>query len=92
MKGKIFLFLVVILWPIHIFAQAFGYKVEAQSSVSNRTTPLWLNANHYGLSSLEKSNGYFLAGVEKKDSLMRSEKQAGVLAWNWLQPITIHLR
>ena len=74
MQGKIFLSLAIILWPVHIFAQAFGYKVEAQSSVSNRMTPLWLNANHYGLSSLEKSNGYLLAGVEKKDSLTGDRK------------------
>lgn len=32
--------------------------VEMQGSVSNGKTPLWLNANKYGLSSLEKTNGY----------------------------------
>lgn len=30
------------------------YKVEMQSSFSGNKTPLWLNANRYGLSSLEK--------------------------------------
>lgn len=34
------------------------YKVEAQGSLSHGTTPLWLNANKYGLSSLDESNGY----------------------------------
>ncbi|MGN1375666.1 MAG: hypothetical protein ACI4V5_03840, partial [Prevotella sp.] len=39
------------------------YKVEMQSSVSEDKTPLWLNANKYGLSSLEKSNGYMRAAL-----------------------------
>ena len=34
------------------------YKVEIQGSVSSGKTPLWLNANKYGLSSLEENNGY----------------------------------
>ena len=39
------------------------FKVEMQGSFSNGKTPLWLNANKYGLSSLEKNNGYFRASV-----------------------------
>ena len=39
------------------------YKAEAQASVSDGKTPLWLNANKYGLSSLEKTNGYVRASV-----------------------------
>ena len=39
------------------------YNVEAQASFSNDKTPLWLNANKYGLSSLEKKNGYVRASV-----------------------------
>ena len=39
------------------------YKAEAQVSVSDNKTPLWLNANKYGLSSLEKTNGYVRAAV-----------------------------
>ena len=39
-------------------------RTEAQVSVaSGEHTPLWLNANKYGLSSLEKSNGYLRAGA-----------------------------
>lgn len=34
------------------------YQAEFQTSVSKGKTPLWLNANKYGLSSLEKNNGY----------------------------------
>lgn len=43
-----------------------SWKVEMQSTnCSGDFTPLWLNANRYGLSSLEKNNGYLLAGVER---------------------------
>ncbi len=41
------------------------YLVEAQVSVSKDNTPLWLNANKYGLSSLEETNGYFRAAIER---------------------------
>ena len=41
------------------------YKIEAQASVAKGKTPLWLNANHYGLSSLEQTNGYLRASVER---------------------------
>ena len=34
------------------------YHVETQLSVSKGKTPLWLNANKYGLSSLSATNGY----------------------------------
>ncbi len=39
------------------------YNVEMQSTFSKGTTPLWLNANRYGLSSLANGNGYLRAGV-----------------------------
>lgn len=38
---------------------------EAQYSCSNGNTPLWLNANKYGLSSLESQNGYFRAAATR---------------------------
>lgn len=34
------------------------YKAELEGSFSHGKTPLWLNANRYGLSSLEQENGY----------------------------------
>ena len=40
-----------------------SYMVEAQTSISKEKTPLWLNANKFGRSSLEESNGYFRAAV-----------------------------
>ena len=39
------------------------YNVEMQGSFSNEKTPLWLNANKFGLSSLEKNNGYLRGSV-----------------------------
>ena len=39
------------------------YRTEAQGSFSSGSTPLWLNANKYGLSSLESVNGYMRASV-----------------------------
>lgn len=50
------------------------YKIEGQGSADNGTTPLWLNANKHGLSSLDETNGYFRAAVERKlssDSVRR---------------------
>lgn len=39
-------------------------RTEAQVTASDGDhTPLWLNANKYGLSSLETTNGYVRAGV-----------------------------
>lgn len=48
------------------------YKVEMQATGGNNATPLWLNANKYGLSSIHPQNGYMRAGVFrslKSDSL-----------------------
>ncbi len=45
--------------------KGLGYAVEAQATISSAQTPLWLNANKHGLSSLEKTNGYLLAGIER---------------------------
>ena len=50
------------------------YKVEAQISASGGLTPLWLNANKHGLSSLEKANGYVRGSLIRRlseDSLRR---------------------
>ena len=63
---------VLISFPHSSFAQYEGkeklleglrYKAEVQSTFSNGKTPLWLNANRYGLSSLQKSNGYVRAAI-----------------------------
>ena len=40
------------------------YKVEMQATVGTGDhSPLWLNANKYGLSSVDKSNGYLRAAL-----------------------------
>uniref|UniRef100_A0AB33J0B8 Capsule assembly Wzi family protein n=1 Tax=Prevotella sp. GTC17259 TaxID=3236795 RepID=A0AB33J0B8_9BACT len=43
--------------------EQLGYQVEMQTSFSKGRTPLWLNANKYGLSSLDRENGYLRMGV-----------------------------
>ena len=47
------------------FASGMSYEIAAEASFSSEVTPLWLNANKYGLSSLEKNNGYLRAGVKR---------------------------
>lgn len=47
---------------------------ELQYSAAESYTPLWLNANRYGLSSLDCMNGYVRAGVER--SLGRDDTKA----------------
>ncbi len=41
------------------------YEAELQGSCSSGTTPLWLNANKHGLSSLESSNGYLRGALSR---------------------------
>ena len=50
------------------------YKAEMQGSVAGDKTPLWLNANKHGLSSLDKYNGYVRGCVQRPietDSMRR---------------------
>ena len=42
---------------------SLSYHIETQATLSKGQTPLWLNANRYGLSSLDKTNGYIRAAV-----------------------------
>ena len=49
---------------IHL-AEGLGYELQAQGSVSSHKTPLWLNANKYGLSSLDRENGYLRAAIAR---------------------------
>lgn len=46
----------------------YEYRAEAQGSFSDGTTPLWLNANKYGLSSLDKNNGYIRGALQRSIS------------------------
>ena len=45
------------------------YQVEMQGSFSHGKTPLWLNANKYGLSSLSSTNGYLRGSLVRPLSL-----------------------
>lgn len=45
---------------------SLAYSVSVQgSAASGSHTPLWLNANKYGLSSLERGNGYLRASLSR---------------------------
>lgn len=67
MKKPIVIALTALLTAVGASAQSklggLEYKAEVQASVSYGKTPLWLNANKYGLSSLDKQNGYVRAAV-----------------------------
>ena len=46
------------------------YRVEMQATMSTGDhTPLWLNANKYGLRSLKTANGYARGTIERPLSL-----------------------
>lgn len=46
------------------FAKGLNYQVEAATVFSGgENAPFWLTANRYGLSSIEKNNGYLRAGI-----------------------------
>lgn len=51
-------------------------SVEASVTASNDKTPLWLNANRYGLSSLQ-DNGYLRISALRPNNLNRDRK------WEW---------
>ena len=78
MKRVVFSFLAATALPVILLAQnaeekldAFsdvGYRVEMQGSMAHGQTPLWLNANRYGLSSLDETNGYLRASVERESN------------------------
>ena len=66
----------LLLSAVSLTVQAqWEVRTEAQySATSGDHTPLWLNANKYGLSSLKTSNGYLRAGIfhsMKADSARR---------------------
>lgn len=46
-------------------AEGLRYDLSLQTSFADGNTPLWLNANKYGLSSLESNNGYVRAAVTR---------------------------
>ena len=71
MKQIFFLLLAVISFSADAQARrnlldSLHYRVELQATLtSGDHTPLWLNANRYGLSSLKTANGYLRGAVER---------------------------
>lgn len=90
MKNKLFFVLLMTIAADSVMAQnekkdesekevstvGVEYAVEAQSSFSKGKTPLWLNANKYGLSSLDKSNGY-IRGMLSRNITNDAKKKFG---------------
>lgn len=66
---KVFAFLALSMaWQACLGTGVLGgleYRVEMQATLSDGKTPLWLNANKHGLSSLETANGYLRVAVER---------------------------
>lgn len=51
------------------------YRLSAQMSLADgENTPLWLNANKYGLSSLDTENGYLRASIQRPLSVDDNRK------------------
>lgn len=48
---------------------SLSIRYEMQMSVSDNQTPLWLNANRYGLGSLSKTNGYMRVGLSNDSAI-----------------------
>jgi len=77
MKKSIVFSLFILLYSTAASAQ-IEVRTEAQASVaSGDHTPLWLNANKYGLSSLKCHNGYVRAGA------FRSIDNDSTRKWAW---------
>lgn len=86
MNRNILLALIATVLPLGIMAQTddddkeykpwqgIAYKAEVQVSASSGKTPLWLNANKYGLSSLDETNGYVRGAVERPISRDEGKK------------------
>ena len=61
---------------------AFRYSAEVNASVSSgANTPFWLVNNRFGLSSIEKNNGYVRAGLSR-------DAPGGEPEWIWRCPGT----
>lgn len=70
MRTFLFILLLFVLAPLSAqeqWSMTDGIKMqyEMQVSASNNQTSLWLNANKYGLSSLDKSNGYVRVALQR---------------------------
>lgn len=53
----------------HSLFEGLSTRYEMQMSISDNQTPLWLNANRYGVSSLTNTNGYVRVGLSNDSAL-----------------------
>ena len=72
MKKLVLTLIFIFLFPYHLsylmsktLSEGLVQRYEVQVSGSDGCTPLWLNANKYGLSSLDSFNGYVRGGLER---------------------------
>lgn len=90
MTKRIYTLVVAFLGCLSVFGQAegnadakrdifsdIGAYAETQVTVGKGLNPLWLNANKYGLSSLDSDNGYLRVAVER-DVAADSTRRWGV--------------
>lgn len=96
------LFIIYILFCItSVFAQGNSIfsgietEYEMQISASDGQTPLWLNANKYGLSSIKSSNG-FIRGAIFRNIVNDADKKWGLgygldlaVAYNYQSPVLL---
>lgn len=77
-KGKMALVVMMLMsMPTFMQAEEIDFRTEIEGSFSDGNTPLWLNANKYGLSSLSSTNGYLRMAAEH-----RAETDTTRL-WRW---------
>lgn len=83
---RICILLATILWNLPTYStdsigkyaidKDLTYLIEIQGSESHGHTPLWLNANKHGLSSLASSNGYLRASLMRDMAIDSTRKWA----------------
>ena len=82
MRALVLTIVLASVWCAMTVRAQFEVRTEAQvTAASGDYTPLWLNANKYGLSSLDKTNGYVRVGAFRPiatDSLRRLAWGAGL--------------
>lgn len=78
MNTRLIILLAVWLVAESVFSQSsfdnLDGMIEMQGSQASGNTPLWLNANKHGLSSLDNANGYFRVAIGRditQDSIKR---------------------
>lgn len=59
---------------VQCFTDSVSFQVESQYTLSGRHTPIYLNANKFGLSSVKGNNGYLRAGIFGEKQLDNSRK------------------